>query len=486
MPGHLGPAAGPTHDVVLSTCPFCAAGCGILLQTRDREVLGSAPAQRHPISAGRLCARGWSAHEAPFWGHRLLFPTVKDRGERRRVSWDDALATAAREIRALILSGKRVGVLGSGRVSNEEAFLAVRLARDALETSHLDVSLRSSFQALLNGLRPDGGTLAVPALEEVFRGVDLILLLEEDLARSHPQVAFFVLQALTNGARLVSLGLARTQMAALSDPWLPLDPLGSPGAPPGLEEALGDPGSVEKVVVVLAPCLYDADRLRRIVADLTGRVENWGGIPGRELQYLPLPVLANSRGAWEMGFAPGILPGVRYLYDQTARSRLRAEWGPAVWLEDGMGAEAMLRELDGLILIREDPREWHPSPGLVSTALEAMDCVILLDAYSSPASDGATVTLPVGAFTEEEGTLVSLDGLVQRWVPARHPPAEVRPGWRVLADLLRFLGIQAGYRSVRDVTEEIRHVIPEFPPTGSEGHDCPWNRRIPELRIPPG
>jgi len=486
LPGRLGPAAGPTQEVVLTTCPFCAAGCGILLQTRDGEVHGVAPAQRHPISGGRLCVRGWSAHEAPLWGRRLLFPTVKDRGERRRVSWDEALATAAREIRALIFSGKRVGVLGSGRVSNEEAFLAVRLARDALETSHLDVSLRPSFQALLNGLRPDGGPLAVPALKDVFRGADLLLLVEDDLALSHPQVAFSVLQALTGGARLVSLGLARTQMAALSDPWLPLDPLGSPGIPPRLEEALGAPGSAEKVVVVLAWCFSGADRLRGTVEDLTRRIERWVGAPGPEIQYLPLPFLANSRGAYEMGFAPGILPGVRLLYDQAARSRLRAEWGPAVRLEDGLGAEAMLRELDGLILIREDPHEWHPSPGLVSTNLEAMDCVILLDAYSSPVSDGATVTLPVGAFTEEEGTLVSLDGLVQRWAPARRLPGEARQGWHVLADLLRSLGIQAGYNSARDVTKEIGHVIPEFSPTGSEGHDRPWNRRIPELRIPPG
>jgi predicted molibdopterin-dependent oxidoreductase YjgC len=414
----------------------------------------------------------------------LLFPTIREKRGPRAVGWDEGLAFAAQRIRAVLEAGRKVGVLGSGRVTNEEAFLAVRLARDALRTPHLDTSLRSSYEALLQGAQPGGGLLDLDGILEYLEGCDLILLVEGDLAESHPQLAFLIMKALVRGARLVTLGPVRTRMSALARPHLFLDPTGPPEVPAELEEVLGDAGDLGEVALLLAPFTSDTARLRSMVGALVRRVGDWGGYGGPRLRALPLPLLANSRGAFEMGFAPGFLPGVRPADDPAIRARLMSAWGSEVQFEVGLGAEQMLGEVDGLVLLRENPPETQHAPGESLRALKSMECLVVLDAYRSPPAELATVTLPLGAFSETRGTLLSLDGLIQRWRPAHRAPGEAREGWRVLVDLLTVLGVHASYSSLTDVAEEMGRVIPGLPGgVAGEGGE-PWAGRIPELRIP--
>lgn len=482
--GSVGPEVRSSSQVTLTTCPFCSSGCGLLIHTRNDQLVGVSPTERHPLSEGRLCARGWSAHEAPLWGERILHPCIKTRSGQRIAGWDEAMAEAASQIRALILAGKRVGVLGSGRATNEEAFLAVRLARDALETSHLDSGLRSSYQATLSGIRPEGGTLDLSGIWEFMDGSDLIVLVEDDLSESHPRIASLVMRARRRGALLLTMGPVRTQMSTLASSSLFLDPAGPPGSLRGLEDELGSLPNVSTATVIIAPYTSDTTRLRFTVGDVCCQVETWAAGLGAGVRFLPLPSLANSRGAFEMGLAPGFLPGVRYLHDQEARARIRAAWSPGARLEAGLGGERMVGEVAGLILLREDPLENHSLPDPTRRALDSLESLIVLDAFRTPASRRATVVLPVGAFSETGGTLISLDGRIQRWRPAHAPPGEAREGWRVLVDLIRALGVHSPYQTLGDVTMEIGRVVPELGGGILEDQGEPWSQILGEIRIP--
>jgi predicted molibdopterin-dependent oxidoreductase YjgC len=391
---------------------------------------------------------------------------------------------AADGLRSLRSSGKRVGVLGSGRVTNEEAFLAVRVARDALGTPHLDASLRSPYEALLSGVQPQGGRLDQEGILKFVEESGVILLLEDDLARSHPQVAFLIMRAVQRGARLVTLAPARTQMSALARAHLFLDPAGDPEGPPELERALGDAAGTEAVALVLAPFTSDEARLRATAAALYRRLDHWAGGWGPVVRVLPLPLMANTRGAFEMGLGPGILPGSRSVGDPAARRRLMEAWGPEVRTETGMGAERILDESDGLVLIRENPPETQPSPSESLRALEGKEFLVVLDAFRSPAVERASVALPLAAFSETPGTLVSLDGLIQRWRPAVPLPGGAREGWQALVDLLTALGVRTSYRSLADVATEIGRVVPEYGGGLLEERGTPWSRRVKELCLP--
>src|ERR1039458_6873117 len=123
-----------------TACPFCSCGCGLYLLAKEGHPVGVAPSETHPVSGGRLCARGWSAHEAVLWGERLRPPLLQRNGKQEPVSWDEALDRVADRLKQLLNAGKPVGVLGSSRATNEENYLAGRLARVGLQTNNVDFS----------------------------------------------------------------------------------------------------------------------------------------------------------------------------------------------------------------------------------------------------------------------------------------------------------------------------------------------------------
>jgi len=71
---------------------------------------------------------------------RLTEPLVRERGELRPASWDEALDRAAAGLRAAIAKQgpDGVGVFSCSRATNEVNFLAQKLARVALGTHNVD------------------------------------------------------------------------------------------------------------------------------------------------------------------------------------------------------------------------------------------------------------------------------------------------------------------------------------------------------------
>ena len=52
-----------SFETILTTCTYCGCGCGFLLEVLDGEVVGTLPQKDHPVSQGKLCIKGWNAHE---------------------------------------------------------------------------------------------------------------------------------------------------------------------------------------------------------------------------------------------------------------------------------------------------------------------------------------------------------------------------------------------------------------------------------------
>ncbi|NJD18728.1 MAG: hypothetical protein FIA95_05530, partial [Gemmatimonadetes bacterium] len=471
---------------VLEACPYCSCGCGLHLVGAGGELVGVGPSEHHPVSGGRLCARGWAAHEAPLWGPRIHHPMVRRGGRLEPCSWDQAISAAAASLGSLVSAGRPVGVLGSGRASNEESFLAAALARAALRTGHLDAPLRAPYEHLLRGVGADQG---IPALDSSLSGLagsDLILLLEGDLAATHPRAAFDVLRALRRGGRLVTLGWSPTRMSRLAavhvplppaDPLLPLrdlldavragGPASGEGAPvrqvaswlaassrPALVLGCpqGDGALLEVAAALLAGALRESARRR----------DGSGPEGARSETVIPLPIRATSRGAREVGVAPHLRPGCRALDDAAARDALRAAWGLEPSAQRGLSANDMLGAVAGRVVVAEDPPASAASPGRALKALEALEALVVLDAYLTPTAQAATVVLPIAAFGEGRGTLTNLEGRVQCWRALTAPPGEARPGWSVLADLLRALGSPAPFRTFEDVFAAMGRSVPAY------------------------
>jgi predicted molibdopterin-dependent oxidoreductase YjgC len=497
---------------VPTTCPFCACGCGLYLLANKGELVGVAPSETHPVSLGRLCAKGWGAHEAPLWGSRLREPLVKRNGRLESVSWAEALDHVTGRIKDLIDAGKSVGILGSPRATNEENYLAGKLARAGLETNNVDFSYHSVCRPLIAGLEEVTGEYAYSISLNDIESSDTILLIEGDLAKTHPRAAFSVMKALEKGARLITIGCTRTQMAGLSSLYLQTAPGGEGEVingllagvlHPGLEDRISvavqcegydtlrrDVGAVKvteemqqaaewiararRASFLMPPTSGQGDQPRKdaaafaTLAAITGHLDR----PGSGL--LLLLGRSNVRGACDMGVAPDRLPGYQPLCEGRAKQRLQDLWGKRLPSARGLDAESLLQSVSGLIVLADDPPSVLPMGQRAMAALGKTEFLVVLDAFVTPTVRAAHAVLPIASFAETEGTLTSMEGRVQTVRATTDPPGEARPGWHVLAELCARFDVSVSYSSATEVLREIAQAAPRYARIGQQMLDEGW------------
>jgi formate dehydrogenase major subunit len=416
---------------------------------------------------------------------------VRRAGALTPVSWTEALDAAVSSLSDVRASGEAVGVLGSARATNEENYLAARLARGVLSTGDLDSCLRGTYLPLARGMaRGSGGRAPQGSLAEIEES-DVVILFDGDLARSHPRAAFAVMRAVVRGARLVTVSCLRTQLARLATTHLRVAPGGQQEVVAGLIASVAEAGGadsptegwavepaaeVAENVKETGRWFAQAERASLLVAP-EAAVGNSGEALGIALAalsqaaghlgragsvVLPFPVRWNLRGACEMGVGPDVLPGVRSLDDQAALERLAKAWGRPPVAQAGRDAAAMLSAVRGLLVVADDPPSPLHQEGAARAAMSQLDCLVLLDAFMTPTVRAAHVVLPITSHAETEGTCTSADGRVQRVRPCAPPPGSARPGWLVLAELSARLGLPSQLGSASDVLAEICRVIPQY------------------------
>ena len=125
---------------VLTTCPYCGVGCGVYLQVLNGQMVGVLPAKDHPVAQGGLCIKGWNAHAFVQHEDRLKTPLIRENGEFRQASWDEALNLVAEKLGAVKdkHSADAIGVLASAKCTNEENYLLQKFARAVISTNNVD------------------------------------------------------------------------------------------------------------------------------------------------------------------------------------------------------------------------------------------------------------------------------------------------------------------------------------------------------------
>lgn len=125
---------------VLTICPYCGTGCGLYLEVLDGRVVGTLPAKGHPVSEGALCIKGWNAHAFIHHQDRLTKPLIKENGQFREASWDEAYALIAGKFASFRdeFGPDSLAVLSSAKCTNEENYLLQKFTRAVLGTNNVD------------------------------------------------------------------------------------------------------------------------------------------------------------------------------------------------------------------------------------------------------------------------------------------------------------------------------------------------------------
>ncbi len=164
-------------DKKASICNGCDAGCNVTIEHRRGKIRRLKPRLNPAVNDYWMCDFGRATWERWRDTPRLATPTVSGRPS----GWKEALDTAYQILRGRMGDGA-VAVLGSGFLSNEEAYLFAQLA-DLAGASHRGVAVDSSPERKIPN--PHGGVVGREAAPNR-RGAEMAGLgakSKEDLAK---------------------------------------------------------------------------------------------------------------------------------------------------------------------------------------------------------------------------------------------------------------------------------------------------------------
>jgi NADH-quinone oxidoreductase subunit G len=369
-----------------SVCSHCSYGCNIFVDAREDQVARYASNDNPDVDDSWLCDRGRYSFPEMNRPGRVATPEARVGGLRQPVSHKEAIERACGGLlRVRSEHGpEAVGVIGSARLTNEEAFALQWLARDVIGTNHLDHRLGE-----LDQLTPDDFALSIAGIEEC---AALVVLGPE------PEAAAPVLTL-----RLFKAEHKRGRQVIRVSP---------DEKPAALAKQL--PGSGRIGVIAHQEQVVRARALRDQLSSTS-----------REVQLLSIVDHVNDRGCQDLGLLPNWLPGYR-----------RA---PAA----GMGTKEMLAaassgRLRALLLI--DPTaELEAQPGF-REAVAAVDLAVVVAAWPGVATAEADVILPGRTLVEKAGTVTNTEGRVQRLRPAVEPKLAFPPDLRTIVELGQGMG----------------------------------------------
>ncbi len=472
-----------TEDWTSTTCNSCSVGCTISIGSRSGRAVIVKPDRINPVSDDQICVRGRFHYDAVSDKQRLQKHLVR-RGPSGTpqfpAHWGELISYAAEQITGVIEKhgASAVAVLGSPFSTNEENYLAQKLARDVIGTPHVDFSEAAPNRAAAKAIDAAFGTEALPADMINIERSDIVFCIADDLESSHNVAALRVKDAIVGNpaaprhGRLVLISAQNGEMADFADPyggvWLrprvgdeaaTVDALAKGNASASVVSgdvaaalAVLESARDEKktVSIIYAPSSVDAAAAgngARAAANLAIVLR---GEKAAESLYI-LPTEANVNGARDMGVDPERGPGRVAL------------------VQPGMDFDAMLDAaiagtLKAMIVVGDNPLMFAPERARTQKALDALDMLVVIDSLATDTAKAAHVVLADVPSYGKTGTYTSGERRVNRLHAALAALGDARPALLALTDLANEIG-GAGtwsYAHPDAVTDEIAANVPGY------------------------
>ncbi len=463
---------------------------------------------------------------------RTGLPVVSDDDSRNRVAtppgwfsafreatWEEALSLAAQELtRIREEHGPRaLAGLSSAKCTNEENYLFMRMVRGALGTNSVDHCTRlchsTSVSAMMRALSTSAASGSMREIEEA---CDVIFIAGANTTESHPVFGALIKRAVARGATLIVADVRRTELAALADIHLQLQP--------GTDVALFntmlahviDAGLVNEEFVANRTTDFDAVReavrpytlevgsrltgipeetIRRaaeryargpntstlwamgltqhstgtdIVASLLNLILGCGMIGRWGAAMLPIRGQNNVQGASDVGAIPFVYTDYRPVTNPEVRADYAAAWeipAETLSLENGLMVTEMTKPesgIRGLYIMGENPVMSDPDISHAEGWVRGLEFLGVQDLFLTETARWADVVLPGSSFAEKQGTFVNTERRIQILDAALDPPGDARRDLEILVDLTNRLGLPTHFTGAEEVMNEIATVTPSW------------------------
>jgi NADH-quinone oxidoreductase subunit G len=110
-----------------SICTGCATGCNTLIGSREETVYRQTPRENEAVNSLWMCDQGRLGFHYIHDARRLTEPVAREGRERATISWSDIIPRIASRLREFV--PEQIGIVASGRMTNEEAYLLSEIRR---------------------------------------------------------------------------------------------------------------------------------------------------------------------------------------------------------------------------------------------------------------------------------------------------------------------------------------------------------------------
>ncbi|MFC6904323.1 formate dehydrogenase subunit alpha [Halalkalicoccus tibetensis] len=195
------------QDPVKTICPYCGVGCGI--QVKPGEEPGDMrfmPWGEAPVNEGKICIKGGAATQVVDHEDRLTDPLIKENGEFREATWEEAYGRIVDELERIReeYGPDAMGFYGSSKTMNEENYLLQKLAR-RYGTNNIDNCTRMCHASTVWALRTSLGAGAMTnSMEDLREEADVFWIHGANPGEQHPIAnSVYFRQAVLDGATVI-------------------------------------------------------------------------------------------------------------------------------------------------------------------------------------------------------------------------------------------------------------------------------------------
>ncbi len=513
---------GPWPSVpVPSVCHYCGVGCRLNYEAYGDSLIRVSRQEDNPITLGGHCRKGLFGFEYVQAPDRLLQAKIRPGRELQETTLEDAISYAGMRLKELSrrYSPDEIAVFVSPRLTNEEIYLAQKLARVALRTHNV-----TSFARLVNPAFDCPEVVSTATYSDLL-DAQAILVVNSRLDEEHFAVDLMGKRAIRNGARLIYVGAEDNRTSDAADVFLRCKPGAEPQVLLGVLKSfvriaatdLGEDAALAAATSAIDGAAFerrtgvawaDIDGAARVLSESIVKVMVFNKdhrgprVPGDERLFaaaarvlgasiLALREKANLQGLLDMGASPEWLPGYVSVSDRSAVDTFEKEW--CVVLRDMGGHDGdpgkalAAGKIRVALIIGEDPLGNPSLSDEIRKGLLAADFLVVADVLFTATARAANVVLPLSSHAETNGTVTNQERRVQR-VRRAIPPRNGMEGWRILASLGTRMGhrFKMKYSSVDEITEEIRRVTPIYRDVKIDdpGNDGLWDLAAFPLRAP--
>ncbi|MBN2520151.1 MAG: FAD-dependent oxidoreductase, partial [Bacteroidales bacterium] len=255
----------------ISICNFCSLGCSLNFKIIDDDIIYVSNNTREILNTknnGYLCIKGKFGHRYLTENLKLEFPSVKENGELKKTTQDEAISFMAKRLKEIIKKYGRdsIAVFGSPKWANEELYLLQKFARIALHTNNISSFTTFNQEYDLSSLDDlTGVTVSTISLNDIEKA-DIIVVINSALSEENLLIELKIKKAQKKGAKLILINSSEIKLTKFTDLWVDSKKATNTVLLNGIIKEVSDleQAGLEKLKKMVAP--FDNE----MVTDITG------------------------------------------------------------------------------------------------------------------------------------------------------------------------------------------------------------------------